>query len=334
MTLQRVTIRLTELRCLEQSEGSGGSEPYLWTTFFALGAQQLPFQTGPMAVVTPSYDAFRTEFPNGMTAGQAAPVPSFIASANFDMDLDITIPRPTVGCIAVLMEEDSTPQSSIVAGRIAYSKEIEAQLNALAVKRIQSGDDSDIKPEEIETIRNAVEDKVKSAVSSDQFAWGIFTDQDDTIGFAYKAFKHPPDTTTDPQTGEEIVVGADIAFQYFDLPEIRKDDDRFMLTGSVSLGPVPGGTVDLCASERAALKAEQDRIEGLQGRVRLLQDMLHHATPQQKAAIVAEIQATGAEIAQEEARLPELQAALDRCLDRFAHPEVPGGGEPVVLDTH
>jgi hypothetical protein len=43
MTMQRVTLRMTELRCLSQSE-SDGSEPYLWTTFFASAPSNCPFR--------------------------------------------------------------------------------------------------------------------------------------------------------------------------------------------------------------------------------------------------------------------------------------------------
>jgi hypothetical protein len=324
MALQRVTARLTELRCLQQSEGSGGSEPYLWTTYFAFGAEPLPFQSGPLGIITPAYDAFRAEFPNGMKAGQATPVPSFIASASFDMDLDITaIPR-MVGCIAVLMEEDATPQSSIVLGRMAYSKEIQNQLNAFATKRIQSGNFGPITDGEIRAIRSGVESKVKSAVSSNQFLWGAFRDQDDTLGFTYKVFKHPHEATT-----PDI---PDIVFQYFDLPEIKKGSDRFVLSGGLSLGAIPTESFDMCALERNALKAKQDEIKGLQGREKLLQAELHHATPAQKAAIVAEINETKSQIGYAESQLPELQAALDHCVSRPGHSDV--GGTHPVRDTH
>jgi hypothetical protein len=62
MALQRVTVGLTELRCIAESDGSGSSEPYLWVTYFAVGAQPLPGQAGPVATITPAYDAFRSEF--------------------------------------------------------------------------------------------------------------------------------------------------------------------------------------------------------------------------------------------------------------------------------
>ncbi len=297
MALQRVTLRLTELRCITQSEGSGGSEPYLWVTYFAFGAQLLPFQTGPMATITPAYDAFRTEFPNNMKAGQVTTIPPFLATASFDMDLEAQ--HKLVGCLAVLMEEDETPDSSIILGRIAYSKEIDKQLNDLVKKRILAGDFGPVTDEEINTIRKAVKAKVEEAIGSNQTIWNIFTNQDDNIGFTHKGF-------TD----------SEIQFQYFDFPEIVSDDssNRFVLSGGLSIGPVPTDPVDLCATQRAAVKAKKDEINSLQTRVTLLQDQLHHATPQQKAAIVAEIKATNGLIAQAEAELPTLQAALDSCI--------------------
>jgi hypothetical protein len=314
MALQRVTLRLTELRCLAQSE-SGGSEPYLWVTYFAFGAQQLPFQTGPMATITPAYDAFRAEFADNVEAGDVLLVPPFLAEASFDVDLDA--PHKLVGCLAVLMEEDDTPQSSIVLGRIAYSKEVDRQLNELATRRILAGDFGPITDDEINAIRAAVKAKVEDAIGSNQSIWDIFRNQDDNLGFTYRTF-------TD----------AEIAFQYFDFPEIVSDDssNRFVLSGGLSLGPIPTDPVDLCAAPRAALKSKQTEIGSLQTRVQLLQNELQHATPQQKAAIVDEIEATDALIGQAEAELPALQAALDACIGHRTHPDVADVGGAVVVN--
>ena len=313
MSLQRVTLRLTELRCLAQTE-SDGSEPYLWTTFFAFGGQQLPFQTGPLATITPAYDAFRAEFPDHVKAGMAVPVPPFVASASFDLDMD-TVPHPKiVGCIAVLMEEDSTPQSSIVLGRIAYAKAIDAELQALVNGRIRSGNFEPISQAEIDAIKKAVAGKVESAIASNQSIWNAFRDQDDEIGVSFKAF-------TDTE----------IRFQYFDLPDFVSGGNRFRLTGSLSLGPVPVAPVDLCARPRAALAAKQQEIAGLQARRSMLQSQLQHAAPAQKAALVAEINQTAALITQAEGQLLPLKAALDACQSRRPPGGVATGGtRPVV----
>jgi hypothetical protein len=314
MAQQNIVLTLTQLRCLAQSESGSGSEPYLWTTFFAFGGEPLPFQTGNLSMITPAYDAFRAEFPNGMKAGSVANVPSFVASAHFKMDLD-TAPQPKmVGCIAVLMEEDSTPQSSIVSGRIAYSKEIEAQLDALFDKRLQAGDFGPVTDAEINTIRSKVKAKVESAVSSDQFLGGFFTDQDDNIGFTYASFKYPvPQDSEDPK----------IEFQYFDFPEITSgSSNRFVLTGRLSIEAIPADPVVLCKAQRDALKANADQIHGLQVRKTLLQEQLHHAPPGQKADIIHAIEETSEAITRAESHTPELQAALDACLPNVVEVDV------------
>src|SRR4051812_2940619 len=99
MAAQRFTISLTQLRCIKESEGP--SEPYIWVTYFALGPQLLPFETGPLSLNTPAYDAFRTEFADGVSAGSVVSIPAFIASASFDMDLGTPGPK-LLGCVAVL----------------------------------------------------------------------------------------------------------------------------------------------------------------------------------------------------------------------------------------
>lgn len=301
MALQRVTLRLTELRCITQSE-SGGSEPYLWVTYFAVGAQPLPFQQGPVATITPAYDAFRAEFPDNVKAGQAMIIPPFLATASFDMDLDGE--HLLVGCIAVLMEEDDTPDSSIILGRIAYSKEIDKQLNDLVHKRLVAGDSSPLKDEELAAIKEAVKTKVEDAVGSNQSLWNIFTDQDDNLGFAFVGFSD-----------------SEIVSHFFDFPQIGSDTDanRFVLSGDLSIGAIPTDPIDLCKTQRAAVKAKEDEIDSLQGRVAILQSQLQHATPQQKAAIVDEIQETNALLTQAEGDLPALQAALEECQHRHDH---------------
>lgn len=318
MALQRITVKLHELRCLSQSEGSDGSEPYLWTTFFAFGSERLPFQTGNLSMVTPAYDAFRTEFPDGMKAGSVATVPSFVASAHFDIDLD-SVPQPKlVGCIAVLMEEDSTRQGDIVRGRIAYSKEIEAQLEALVSKRIQTFDFGPLTEDEVETIKSNVESKVKEAIGSQQSIFDVFRNQDDPVGFAYAVFKHPAEEDDLP-----------ISAQAFTCPEIVSGSDRFVLSGTLGLAAVPVQPVVLCAAQRDAIKAKEDEIKGLQIRKQSLQQQLHDAPPQAKGAIIDLIEETSAAITQAESELPALQDALEACLPNIPDVDIDHDLEPI-----
>jgi hypothetical protein len=320
MAPQRFTIKLTQLRCIKESD-PGPSEPYIWVTYFALGPQLPPFQTGPLALNTPSYDAFRTEFADNVSAGSVVGIPTFIASASFDMDLDAPGPK-LLGCVAVLMEEDDTRQSDIVFGRIAYSKEMEKQLNALMQKRIQMNDRSPITPAEKETIKAAVTSKVTSAIGSHQGFFDVFRDQDDALGFTHVIFPEAEGDTIHAAT--------------FDFPEIITTmnvigagsivTDRYVLSGEVTVADIPPNTVDVCARQRAALEGKRQQITSLQNRVTLLQQQLQNATPQQKSGIVQQITATNAEIVQDEAQLPALEAALNACIAApHTHGDLHGG---------
>ena len=322
MAIQRVTVKLTELRCIAQSESGSGSEPYLWTTFFAFGAEQTSPQSGLLAVQTPSYDQFRTEFPNGIKAGGVAQVPVFVASGGFDFDLD-TVPQPKLfGVIAVLMEEDSTPERFMVQGRIAYSKEIEAQLQALAKERLLSGNLGPLTTTETDAIKKAVKDKVTEAVKRGQNIGGLFRDQDDNLGFMFRLFTH---RKADPAHPENPPV-FEIVNQSFAFPAVDNGKgDRFVLSATMTLGPVPKPPIILCRAQREALKAKQDQIRSLGNLRAVLQAQLATATPQQKPAIVDSLEANAADIARAEAELPALQAALDACLKST----LPGG---VILD--
>ena len=316
MAMQRFTIRLTQLRCIKESD-PGPSEPYLWVTYFALGPQIPPFQTGPLALNTPAYDAFRTEFPNNVSAGSVVGIPTFIASASFDMDAAAAGPK-LLGCVAVLMEEDDTRQSDIVFGRIAYSKEMEKQLNALMQKRIQTGDSGPITDDEKDAIKSAVTAKVSDAIGSHQGVFDIFRDQDDPLGFTYKIFPDTPGGSIQATTFDfpEITTARTIKVAN-GVPPVTIVTDRYVLSGEVTIAAVPPTTVDLCAAQRAALEAKRQEIKRLQGRVTSLQLQLQHATPQQKPAIIHEIAETNVAITQAEAQLPALETALTACMDRF-----------------
>jgi hypothetical protein len=316
MALQRFTIGLKQLHCILESD-PGPSEPYLWVTYFALGPPVPQFQTGPLAVSTPAYDAFRTEFPDNVSAGSVVGVPSFIASASFDMDIEAAGPK-LLGCVAILLEEDDTRQSDMVFGRIAYAKEMEKQLNDLMRKRIQTNNSGPLTDAEKDAIKGAVTAKVEDAVGSHQSVWDLFRDQDDPLGFTYKIVPEADGDTIHAQTFDfpEITTTKQVNV-FGSVPPVTVVTDRYVLSGEITIGPVPGATVDLCAGPRTALQAKQQEVSSLEHRISSLQQLLQHATPQQKSGIVQEIGATNALIDQAEAALPALEAALAACVDRF-----------------
>jgi hypothetical protein len=302
MSAQLVTFRLTRLRCIKESDTKGGSEPYLWVTYFAVDGRNA-LQATPVTTDTMPATFTRKEFPNNVTDGQVINIPSSLSPRSFQIDRG-PVNFMMAGCVTVLLEEDETPEDAIIAGHTAYAKEINKQLNALVKKRIAALDTSDIKNAEVKVIREAVQSKVKSAIS-DNLSIGekLFDNQDDLLGFTFVNF-----------------VNDAIQTRTFDFPEIFEGDkqatssNRYVLSGTVTAGPVPPDPVELCPKQRAALKAKLQEIKGLESEVVSLQQRLATATPQQKPGIIDAIHTTNAEIAKAEAELPTLEAALKACL--------------------
>src|SRR6476620_5861510 len=207
MPPQLVTFRLTRLRCIKESDTKGGSEPYLWVTYFAVDGRNA-LQATPVTTDTMPATFTRKEFPNNVTDGQIINIPSSLSPRSFQIDSG-PVNFMMAGCITVLLEEDETPEDAIIAGHTAYAKEINKQLNSLVKKRVAKLDTSDITDVEIKDIREAVKSKVKSAIK-DNLSIGqkLFDNQDDLLGFTFVNF-----------------VNKDIQTRSFDFPEIFEGDN-------------------------------------------------------------------------------------------------------------
>ena len=318
MPPQLVTFRLTRLRCIKESDTKGGSEPYLWVTYFAVDGRNA-LQARPVTTDTMPATFTRKEFPNNVADEQIITVPASLSPSCFQV-YSGPVNFMMAGCVTVLLEEDETPEDAIIAGHTAYAKEIDKQLNALVKKRVAKLDTSDITDVEIKAIRDAVKSKVKSAIS-DNLSLGqkLFDNQDDLLGFTFVNF-----------------VNKDIQTRTFDFPEIFEGDkqqassNRYVLSGSMTLGPIPPDPVELCPEQKAAVKAKVQEIKGLNSEVVSLQQQLQSATPQQKAAIIAEIKAVRADITKAEAELAVLEGALKACLSNL-HVGTLDESDPVVV---
>lgn len=152
----RVTISLTELHCEEQSE-PGGCEPYLFTSFFAIGSD------GEVQVTSPGHHDVRGAFADDVLPGTTLPVPQEIGSAELPGG-------GPVGVVALVIDEDLSRQEAVEQAHKAFHAAVEAQL------RGTSGNvDSD-------ALRQAVLSEVRSAVRRTYDVLDIHRDQDDLLG--------------------------------------------------------------------------------------------------------------------------------------------------------
>lgn len=152
----RVTISLHELHCEEQSE-PGGCEPYLFTSFFAVGSD------GQVQVTSPRHQDVRGAFADDVMPGTSLPVPQEIGSA------ELPAGGP-VGVVALVIDEDLSRQEAVDQAHQAFHAAVEAEL------RGSSGSIDG------EALREAVLSKVRGAVNRTYNVLDMHRDQDDFLG--------------------------------------------------------------------------------------------------------------------------------------------------------
>jgi len=189
----RVTITLTDLHCEAQSE-HGGCEPYLFTSFFAVGGGQVDVQS-------PAHHDIRGAFANDVEAGHTLPVPQEIGTVSLSAG-----DNSTVGVVALVIDEDLSRDVAVGQAHQAFHQEVEAQLRQLS----GSGFDET----QIEQLRDAVMAKIRGAIHGTYDYSDIHRDQDDHLGIGVHT------------------VGASAGGE-FELP-LGFADDRFTLKGRVS----------------------------------------------------------------------------------------------------
>lgn len=149
---ENVTITLSELHCVAQSE-PGGCEPYLFTSFFAIGAD------GSVKVTSPKHNDVRAAFADDVEAGMTLPVPQEIGTCELPAG-------GRVGVIALVLDEDLGRQVAVDKAHEAFHAEVDAQLCEAQHQ---------FDPE-------ALLSKVRGAVSQTFDYSDLHRDQDDLLG--------------------------------------------------------------------------------------------------------------------------------------------------------
>jgi hypothetical protein len=203
---QRLDFTLSELHCEAQSE-QGGCEPYLFTSFFAIG------DDNEVQVTSPQHDDVRGAFANDVQAGQTLPVPQELGTASFDLEGSSRL----VGVAALVIDEDLSRDVAVEKAHRAFHQEVEAQLKAFAGGR---GHQQQLSEDDITRIHDAVLSKVRGAVHGTYDYSDLHRDQDDHLGIGI--FSSADGTV--PISG-----GA------FTLP-LGFTDDRFTLRGDLAVG--------------------------------------------------------------------------------------------------
>lgn len=292
-----VAWKLDRLTCIKETEH--GSEPYLWPIIIAEEGGRLQ-----VAMPVPEYAAVPLAFE--MHAGQSVTLPA-------GMDSTLTVlfenrANALVVLVVALFEMDASPRKGSRAV-LSYIQEkaMEFVSSHLSECRQANGERGDLRNELAVPLdlASAETDALEVSEIADTLRKpGRF---DDSVGFAFWTF-----------SGAGLVGrGLDIA--------LDSNTERFRLISSLQVNTV---LPDRCRAQRDAVTQAKARVSGLHGMRAGLQQMLHHATPQQKPQIVAAIENVEAQIPAAEAALAAAEQALKSCQDTFSPPVPPEG--PII----
>ena len=172
-----VAVELNSLRCIKEHDGSGHSEPYLWTAVIAGSDAGVDVQAPGVGA------GARVVVKSGMRAGDQVQVPS--AQRRFSHRFPDGVSRPIIGLVVALLEKDELPGSAVNAGYRRFLKEVEAE-----VKRYGQTHNALPTDEDIKSIAATIKKKVKTSVENDlsfgekaKVVVGLL-DLDDTLAFA------------------------------------------------------------------------------------------------------------------------------------------------------
>lgn len=195
----KVRLRLQNVHCFDEGDGAGNAEPYLWTVFFKIDGDTVVVDRnftlqGRATVVTTSGD--HGDLATNVDAGDELPVSKQLGEFRtflqpIPIENFIETVGGTIGCIAVLLEEDNTPLDAIAQGHRALNGALQRELdNLIPTLSIQK---KDVLPEEVEAIKARIGEAVLRAVTAEVSVWewlGGGGNMDDTLGAAIFQFSH------------------------------------------------------------------------------------------------------------------------------------------------
>jgi len=193
MEAAKVLLKLNTIHSNDEDDGAGDAEPFLWTAFFKIDGdtvflnEQAKLQGKATVVGSPGDHGNLLNV--DVDAGDSVAIPNAIGQFE-------TLLRPiplqglvqtgvpgTIGCVAVLLEEDNTSSSAIAQGHQAFTNAVRDGINQL-IPQLGFGK-TEPTEEDIQAIRNKVKTAVIDAIRNSTSLWSWlsgFGDMDDLIG--------------------------------------------------------------------------------------------------------------------------------------------------------
>jgi hypothetical protein len=250
-------------------------------------------EAGAPRLLVPTLNYAAAVLADEMRAGQSVPIPAGM-DLNFADVFDDKTAALVVFVIMLFEKDNLTNKARIAAFHHLEEKSLELVSEKLAECRQKSGERIDLTNELIN--RLDLESAAKDAMSYYEISKAFAKEGgfDDALGVIVWTLSG------------QALKPRDIDF------DLSQPSEHFVLTAkletAITLPPV-------CENERAAAEHARAVVKGLQGQRAALQQQLHHATPQQKAGIIAAIMRINeVDLPPAEAVLADAEAALATCL--------------------
>lgn len=290
-------LRLETLRCIGESDGSGGSEPYLWFALVWVDAQTLA-TPGRIGLTAINSGSARRVVRGGMRAGQSAPVPAGASTLRVRLEDGRRNFRRLLPIVA-LWENDETPDDALRAGYRAWVDGLNRELSAAFDAALRPGGPSleSLLPAALGRVAAGLGQAISDALSGwERFELAIGSlNLDDFVAMTGRVWTG--------QIDERFVL------------TLRKPNDpnHYELDVAATLKPV---VIDPCQGFVNEVREIEAAIEGVQAEIRALQEQLSGGSEPgdptlPKAAIIAEIRRL------REEDLPPLLQALDQARARL-----------------
>lgn len=303
------SVQLDRLRCHAERDGSGHSEPFVWTVLLwvddsTIGSGQIVGASAPG-----NASGSRAVIKAGIRAGEQAPMPSVQRSFAHRFEDGLTVRN--LGIVVAMFEEDETPAKAVRAAYDTFVRELPRATADFIRANLRGPEDDQEKQQIADVVRPKVRAAGEDALSSFQ-KLQVFLgtlDLDDEIGF---------DTHFVDLDDLDIGSGTDFTLTF------ASGDGRnvYEIEGRVELRATPAP--DPCQEQIDRVNRARATLDGIEASIRALQADLQGAAPSQKAAIVAEIRRIRAEeVPAAAADLEAARQALAQCRLRQQPPRAP-----------
>lgn len=200
-----VTFKLPRLRCRDEADGIGPAEPYLWVTFVKVDGETVVVDetfhlAGTPTIVprlSPGGDHGDLHDP-AVRAGDVVTIPAPLDSFSTILK-PIPLKTPiagvthiggVIGCIAVLLEEDDTPEHAIAAGHTRLNDALRAEIQRV-LATIEMRDQFVGAVDGIAgAVTGQVKDAIVGALGTVESITEFFGNSDDMIGAAALVAEH------------------------------------------------------------------------------------------------------------------------------------------------